>query len=76
MASPKKIFKKTIQTDHKVITEELSKGILEEYGVSVPPYALATTAKEGRKGRKAHRIPRGNEGRPRQRYSTRPTSEA
>lgn len=43
---PKKIFKETIKTDHKVITEELSKGILEGYGVSVPEYALATTAKE------------------------------
>ena len=52
MAAPKKIFKKTIQTDHKVITEELSKGILEEYGVSVPPYALATTAKEAVKAAK------------------------
>lgn len=46
MAAPKKIFKETIKTDHKVITEELSKGILERYGVSVPEYALATTAKE------------------------------
>ena len=46
MATPKKIFKETIKTDHKVITEELSKGILEGYGVSVPEYALATTAKE------------------------------
>lgn len=46
MATPKKIFKETIKTDHKVITEELSKGILERYGVSVPEYALATTAKE------------------------------
>ena len=52
MAAPKKIFKETIQTDHKVITEELSKGILEEYGVSVPPYALATTAKEAVKAAK------------------------
>ena len=46
MATPKKIFKETIKTDHKVITEELSKGILERYRVSVPQYALATTAKE------------------------------
>ena len=46
VAAAKKIFRETIKTDHKVITEELSKGILEEYGVSVPRYALATTSKE------------------------------
>ena len=42
----KKIFEETIQTDHKVITEELSKSILKTYGVKVPPYALATSANE------------------------------
>lgn len=52
MTAPKKIFEETIATDHKVITEELSKGILEEYGVSVPPYALATTPKEAVKAAK------------------------
>ena len=46
MAKVKKIFKETIKTDHKVITEELSKGILEEYGVSVPKYALVKSSKD------------------------------
>ncbi len=40
MASVKKIFDETIQTDHKVITEELSKSILKTYGISVPDYEL------------------------------------
>ena len=41
-----KLFEETIQTDHKVITEELSKSILKTYGIKVPPYALATSASE------------------------------
>ncbi len=49
MNSVKKIFDETIQTDHKVITEELSKSILKSYGVKVPPYALAKTAEEAAK---------------------------
>src|SRR3989338_5722324 len=40
MNSVKKVFEETIQTDHKVITEELSKSILKTYGVKVPPFAL------------------------------------
>ena len=44
MTAVQKIFEETIQTDHKVITEELSKSILKSYGVKVPPYALATSA--------------------------------
>ncbi|MDH3395152.1 MAG: acetate--CoA ligase family protein [Nitrosopumilus sp.] len=44
-----KIFEDTIQTDHKVITEELSKSILKSYGVKVPPFALATSAEEAAK---------------------------
>ena len=43
MESVNKIFQETINTEHKVITEELSKHILEEYDVQVPQYALATT---------------------------------
>lgn len=46
MKSSAKIFRDVMKTDHKVITEELSKSILEEYGVSVPDYALATSPKE------------------------------
>lgn len=49
MSSVQKIFSETIQTDHKVITEELSKSVLKTYGVSVPPYALVTSAKEAAK---------------------------
>ena len=46
MSSVREIFESIMGTDHKVITEELSKSILREYGVSVPPYALATSAAE------------------------------
>ena len=42
----KEIFADTIQTDHKVITEELAKSVLKEYGIAVPPFALAKTADE------------------------------
>jgi len=37
MSSVQVIFDETITTDHKVITEELSKSILKNYGVKVPP---------------------------------------
>ncbi len=47
-----KIFDQTMKTDHKVITEDVSKSILKSYGVKVPPYALATTAKEAVKASK------------------------
>ena len=46
MSDVKAIFEKTIQTDHKIITEELSKSILKEYGVDVPPFALVTSEAE------------------------------
>jgi len=49
MNSVKKIFEETIQTDHKVITEELSKSILKTYGVKVPGFALVKTAEEAAK---------------------------
>ncbi len=49
----RKIFEETIQTDHRVITEELSKSILKSYGVRVPPYALVTSeAEAARQARK------------------------
>ena len=46
MASVKKIFDETIQTDHKVITEELSKSILKTYGISVPSYELVKSTND------------------------------
>ena len=46
MTAVKKIFEETIRTDHKVITEELSKSILKTYDVKVPPYALVTSAED------------------------------
>ena len=46
MTAANKLFEETIHTDHKVITEELSKSILKTYGIKVPPYALATSASE------------------------------
>lgn len=46
MNSTQKIFEETIQTTHKVITEEASKSILKTYGVKVPPYALVKSADE------------------------------
>ena len=46
MNSVKKVFEETMQTDHKVITEELSKSILKTYGIKVPPFALVTSAEE------------------------------
>ncbi len=49
MVTVKKIFDETIQTDHKVITEESSKSILKTYGVKVPPFALVTSAEEAAK---------------------------
>ncbi len=38
-----------MNTDHKIVTEELSKSILKSYGVKVPPYALATSETEAAK---------------------------
>ena len=46
MTRSKQILDEIIQTDHKVVTEDLSKSILKGYGVKVPPYALATSANE------------------------------
>lgn len=37
-----KIFDDVLATKEKVITEELAKQVLTEYGVKVPPYALVT----------------------------------
>ena len=49
MSSVKNTFEEIIKTDHKVITEESSKGILKKYGVKVPGFALATSADEAAK---------------------------
>ena len=52
MASVKQIFAETIKTDHKIITEELSKSILKKYGISVPGFALVTSEAEAVKAAK------------------------
>lgn len=49
MNSVKKIFDETIQTDHKVITEEVAKSILKSYGIKVPGYALVNSADQAAK---------------------------
>ncbi len=46
MSSVTKVFEETIATDHKVITEELSKSILRKYGIKVPGYALVNSVKD------------------------------
>ncbi len=47
-----KIFEETFATDHKVITEDLSKAVLKKYGIKVPGYALVTNAKDAVKAAK------------------------
>lgn len=44
-----KIFNDVFSTNEKVITEELAKKILTEYGVKVPKYALIKSADEAEK---------------------------
>ena len=44
-----KIFNDVFSTKEKVITEELAKQVLTEYGVKVPKYALAKNAEEAEK---------------------------
>jgi 3-hydroxypropionyl-CoA synthetase (ADP-forming) len=44
-----KIFNDVFSTKEKVITEELAKQVLTEYGVKVPKYALAKSADEAAK---------------------------
>ena len=39
----KQIFNDAMQTENKVITEELAKSILTEYGIKVPRYALVNS---------------------------------
>jgi 3-hydroxypropionyl-CoA synthetase (ADP-forming) len=41
-----KIFDDILATKEKIITEELAKQVLTEYGVRVPPYALVATEAE------------------------------
>ncbi|MFQ6025701.1 MAG: acetate--CoA ligase family protein, partial [Nitrosopumilaceae archaeon] len=52
MSQVMKIFDETIQTDHKVITEDLSKGILKKYGIKVPGFALVNSTSEAVKAAK------------------------
>ena len=61
MSSVKNIFEEIIKTDHKVITEESSKGILKKYSVKVPGFALAKSADEAVKQAKKTRISTCNE---------------
>ncbi len=49
-----KIFNDVYSTKEKVITEELAKQVLTEYGVKVPKYALAKSAEEA--GRQAQEV--------------------
>ena len=42
----RRIFDDTIKTDHKVITEDISKSILKSYKISVPRHVLATTPQQ------------------------------
>ncbi len=44
-----KIFNDVFSSREKVITEELAKQVLTEYGVKVPKYALAKSAEEAQK---------------------------
>ena len=52
MSSVKQIFQETIQTDHKIITEEAAKSILKKYGIKVPGFALVKSADEAAKAAK------------------------
>ena len=52
MNSITKIFDDTINTDHKIITEEIAKSILKKYKISVPKYSLATSAEQAVKDAK------------------------
>ncbi len=52
MSSVKQIFEETIQTDHKVITEEAAKSILKKYGIKVPGFALVKSTNEAVKAAK------------------------
>ena len=52
MSSVKQIFEETIQTDHKIITEEAAKSILKKYGIKVPGFALVKSADEAAQIRK------------------------
>jgi len=52
MSSVKQIFDETIQTEHKIITEEAAKSILKKYGIKVPGFALVKSADEAAKAAK------------------------
>jgi 3-hydroxypropionyl-CoA synthetase (ADP-forming) len=41
-----RIFEETFATDHRIVTEDLSKAILKKYGVKVPIHRLVTTETE------------------------------
>lgn len=56
-ARVRRIFDETIKTDHKVITEDVSKSILRSYGIRVPRHALASTPAEAVRASKSIGFP-------------------
>ena len=48
----KQVFDETIQTEHKIITEELSKSILKKYGIKVPKFILVKSSNDAVKAAK------------------------
>ena len=40
------VFEKTMQSEHKVVTEQDAKAVLKKYGIRVPQYAMAASADE------------------------------
>ena len=40
------VFEETMFTDHKIVTEELSKAILKKYKINVPEFALVNSSDE------------------------------
>jgi len=55
--STTKIFAETLATDHKVVTEDLSKQILKRYGLKVPAHKLVHTKIEAVEAAKALGFP-------------------
>ena len=57
MNSVSKIFAETLVTDHKVVTEDLSKRILKRYGIRVPAHKLVHSKDEAIKAATALGFP-------------------
>lgn len=41
-----RVFEETMFTDHKIVTEELSKAILKKYKINVPEFVLVNSSDE------------------------------